>query len=116
MSQAPASRPAQRGWLACAGALSLIQVKYGPQRLRRHPEGCAWRRYSFDHAAVHFLQLSTEHEFSPGSAQYAFLLADLKSVDRSATPWLIVGFHRPFYTDSVYGKLALCPSAFQACR
>ena len=64
----------------------------------------AWRRrYSFDHGPIHFLQLSTEHDFAPGSVQFAFLLADLRAVNRSITPWLVVGFHRPFMTDSVYG-------------
>ncbi len=61
-------------------------------------------RYSFDHGPMHFLQFSTEHDFSPGSEQFAFIVNDLKSVDRRRTPWLIAGFHRPFYTDSVYGN------------
>ena len=53
---------------------------------------------------MHFLQFSTEHDFSPGSEQFAWILRDLKSVDRKKTPWLVAGFHRPFYTDSVYGN------------
>ena len=61
-------------------------------------------RYSFDHGPLHFLQFSTEHDFSPGSKQFAWILRDLKSVDRKKTPWLVAGFHRPFYTDSVYGN------------
>ena len=61
-------------------------------------------RYSFDHGPLHFLQFSTEHDFSPGSEQFAWILRDLKSVDRRKTPWLVAGFHRPFYTDSVYGN------------
>lgn len=56
------------------------------------------RRYSFDHEPIHFLHFSTEHDFAPGSEQYAWILADLKAVDRKKTPWLIAGFHRPFYT------------------
>ena len=66
-----------------------------------------WRllcRYSFDHGPIHFLQFSTEHDFSPGSEQFAFIVNDLKTLDRRRTPWLIAGFHRPFYTDSVYGN------------
>lgn len=35
-----------------------------------------------------------------GSEQHAFVLRDLASVDRSLTPWLVVGGHRPFYIDS----------------
>ena len=61
-------------------------------------------RYSFDHGPIHFLQFSTEHDFSPGSEQFAWIVTDLKTVDRRRTPWLIAGFHRPFYTDSVYGN------------
>lgn len=62
------------------------------------------RRYSFDHGPMHFLQFSTEHDFGPGSEQFAWIVSDLKTVDRRRTPWLIAGFHRPFYTDSVYGN------------
>lgn len=50
-------------------------------------------RYSFDHGPIHFLQFSTEHDFSPGSEQFAWILADLKAVDRRKTPWLIAGGH-----------------------
>ncbi|CAL8471017.1 g10559 [Coccomyxa elongata] len=32
-----------------------------------------------------------------------FVVADLKKVDRSKTPWVIVGFHRPIYTTSLEG-------------
>ena len=31
-----------------------------------------------------------------------FVAADLASVDRSRTPWLVVGGHRPMYVDSTY--------------
>jgi hypothetical protein len=30
----------------------------------------------------------------------SFIVEDLKAVDRSRTPWLIVGGHRPIYIDS----------------
>lgn len=33
---------------------------------------------------------------------HRFIEEDLKSVNRSKTPWLIVGGHRPIYIDSVY--------------
>lgn len=35
---------------------------------------------------------------------HRFLSAALASVDRSRTPWLIVGGHRPVYVDSLYEK------------
>jgi len=39
--------------------------------------------------------MSSEHDFTAGSPQYAFLEAALAAVDRVATPWLIVTTHRP---------------------
>eukprot|EP00877_Chromochloris_zofingiensis_P010708 jgi/Chrzof1/5891/Cz16g19170.t1 len=56
--------------------------------------------YSFDYGPIHFLQYSTEHAFEPGTEQYKFILDDLRSVNRSRTPWVIVGGHRPFYISS----------------
>lgn len=48
---------------------------------------------------------STEHDFHPISPQYSWLEQDLRSVNRSRTPWLVVGSHRPMYaseTDEPY--------------
>lgn len=50
-----------------------------------------WCRYSFEHGPIHFIQLNTEMDFAPGSAQYAWLLSDLRTVNRTRTPWLIAG-------------------------
>ncbi|KAG5181266.1 hypothetical protein JKP88DRAFT_346667 [Tribonema minus] len=63
--------------------------------------------YGFDYGPIHFTVMSTEHDFRPGSAQHAFLAADLAACDRSATPWLVFAGHRrvcsvsPMYVDSV---------------
>lgn len=56
--------------------------------------------FSFDHGPIHFVHYSTEHAFQPGSPQHDFISADLAAVDRTLTPWVIVGGHRPFYIDS----------------
>lgn len=56
--------------------------------------------YSFDFGPIHFLQYSTEHDFAPGSEQHTFVLSDLAAVDRTKTPWLVVGGHRPIYISS----------------
>lgn len=53
--------------------------------------------YSFDYGVVHFTILSSEHDLSPSSAQHQWLQADLASVDRCVTPWLVVASHRPMY-------------------
>lgn len=51
--------------------------------------------YSLDVGLVHLIGLSTEHDFGEGSPQLAWLAADLAAVNRSRTPWLIAGLHRP---------------------
>ena len=56
---------------------------------------------------VHFVMMSTEHDFRPGSRQYQWLEKDLKSVDRSKTPWVIVGGHRAMYTSAIMPGLFL---------
>ncbi|CAL5228563.1 g11720 [Coccomyxa viridis] len=59
--------------------------------------------YSFNHGPIHFIQTSTEQPFGAGSPQWQFVVNDLQTVDRSVTPWVIVGFHRPIYTPSLEG-------------
>jgi hypothetical protein len=48
---------------------------------------------------VHVLSYSTEHPYTPGTPQHAFMEADLARADaaRDRTPWLLVTGHRPFY-------------------
>jgi len=53
--------------------------------------------YSFDYGMVHFVMISTEHNFTAGSRQYQWLENDLASVDREVTPWIILAGHRPMY-------------------
>lgn len=57
--------------------------------------GVFW--YSYDMGPVHTTVFSSEHDLSPGSSQYEWLADDLKKVDRSKTPWLVVEAHRPMY-------------------
>lgn len=56
--------------------------------------------YSFDVGVVHFLYISTETNFLEGSDQYSFIKADLESVNRDKTPFVVVQGHRPMYTTS----------------
>lgn len=56
--------------------------------------------YSFDMGVVHFVYMSTETNFLPGSNQYRFLKQDLERVDRGKTPFVVVQGHRPMYTSS----------------
>ncbi|KAI1261191.1 Metallo-dependent phosphatase [Xylariaceae sp. FL1019] len=86
--------------------------------------------YSFEYGMLHFVMIDTETDFrsapdGPGGSagldsgpfgganqQLAFLEADLQSVDRSVTPWVVVGGHRPWYTTGD-GGCGPCQEAFE---
>lgn len=86
--------------------------------------------YSFEYGMIHFVMFNTETDFADapdgpdGSAgldagpfgwpdqQLQFLEADLASVDRSVTPWLVTGGHRPWYSTGGEG-CAPCRAAFE---
>jgi hypothetical protein len=57
--------------------------------------------YSFELGFAHYLIIDTEHNFTMGSSQYQFIETDLKAVNRSKTPWIIITGHRPQYISSV---------------
>jgi hypothetical protein len=56
--------------------------------------------WSYDIGLVHLVGMSSEHYFNRDSEQYLWLEDDLKKVNRSLTPWIILNCHRPFYVDS----------------
>ncbi|KAI1800194.1 Metallo-dependent phosphatase [Daldinia bambusicola] len=86
--------------------------------------------YSFEYGMLHFVMINTETDFEDapdgkgGSAglnagpfgapdqQLQFLEADLASVDRTVTPWLVVGGHRPWYSTGG-GGCTPCQDAFE---
>lgn len=41
--------------------------------------------------------ISTEHDLTPHSKQYQWLLRDLSLLNRTLTPWVIIEAHRPMY-------------------
>ena len=45
--------------------------------------------------------MSSEHDYRPGSRQYVWLENDLKNVDRTKTPWVVLGGHRPMYCSQI---------------
>ncbi|KAL7615513.1 hypothetical protein Lser_V15G01916 [Lactuca serriola] len=55
--------------------------------------------YSFEVSKVHIIMLNSYIEFDHGSIQYRWLESDLKKVNRSKTPWLIVVVHAPWYNS-----------------
>lgn len=58
--------------------------------------------WSVEFGLTHHTQISSEHDYTPGSVMYKWLENDLKSVDRAKTPWLLLYLHRPMYTSEMY--------------
>jgi hypothetical protein len=56
--------------------------------------------YSYEVGGAHIIVLASFFVYSTGSAQYNWLVADLKNVDRARTPWLFVIVHAPWYTSN----------------
>ncbi|KAJ9558211.1 hypothetical protein OSB04_012825 [Centaurea solstitialis] len=55
--------------------------------------------YSIEQGSVHFVVISTEHDWSQDSEQYQWMSKDMAAVDRSRTPWVIFTGHRPMYSS-----------------
>ncbi|KAK3704751.1 hypothetical protein QZH41_009742, partial [Actinostola sp. cb2023] len=58
--------------------------------------------YSFNYGSVHVIMISTEHDFSPSSPQYKWIEKDLRNVNRSVTPWVLISGHRPMYSSQSF--------------
>jgi predicted phosphohydrolase len=56
--------------------------------------------YSWEYSNVHFIALSTEHNYKVGSEQLNWLIKDLSKIDRVKTPFIIVYQHRPMYSSN----------------
>ena len=88
--------------------------------------------YSFEYGMAHITMIDTETDFTkapdgPGGSagldsgpfgftnqQLEFLAADFASVDRTVTPWLIVGGHRAWYSTGGSDNICTpCQTAFE---
>jgi len=56
--------------------------------------------YSFDYGNVHFVSIDTSGDYSSGSAQYNWLVNDLRS---TTAEWIVVFTHYPAYSSGVHG-------------
>lgn len=68
--------------------------------------------YAWEYGKIHFTAMNSESPIDTPmftEAEKAWVDADMKSVDRSATPWLVAHFHRPFYCarDNECGSLLI---------
>ena len=64
---------------------------------RLAPDGPTW--YSTTIGPVHVAVLDSYAGWAVGTKQADWLAKDLASVDRSATPWVIVAMHAPWYSS-----------------
>lgn len=62
--------------------------------------------WSYTHGPVKFVSMCTEValvpdicDYAPGSKQYMWLEDQFASINRTETPWLILGGHRPMYSS-----------------
>jgi len=55
--------------------------------------------YSLDHGNVHWVFVSTQHDYHRASPQYLWLAGDLAAAqnNRAVTGWIVVVTHRPMY-------------------
>ena len=53
--------------------------------------------HSYNAGPAHIVLINNYVPYGPGSVMYDWFENDLKSVDRSVTPWVIVGWHAPWY-------------------
>jgi len=58
--------------------------------------------YSFDFEFIHFISISSEHDYDSGSAQYNWLQNDLEDANdnRESVPWIVLFAHRPMYSSN----------------
>ena len=77
-------------------SLKLFSRNGQPKEFLPYEYGNAY--YSFTFGPSKHIVLSSYSSFREGSLQHDWLLSELKSVDRSITPWLIVTLHCPLYT------------------
>ena len=69
-----------------------------------YSNGVFW--YSFDFDFIHVIMLSSEHNVTDTAVMHKWLEYDLEnSVNRTETPWVIIGFHRAIYcTQTLDGQ------------
>jgi acid phosphatase type 7 len=81
------------------GECSVLTTKLMPMPYPAETNQPWW---SYDTGLIHMIGLSTEHDYTTGSPQWEWLKADLQSINRTKTPWVIFGGHRAMYINSNY--------------
>lgn len=119
------------GWnmpTAFASTSASTEAKVSANQARQLSNPPFW--YSFEYGMAHIVMIDTETDFTnapdgPGTLlnrgnfgydgqQLDFLEADLASVDRTVTPWLVLGGHQPWCSTGGSGNVcAACQAAFE---
>eukprot|EP01111_Echinosteliopsis_oligospora_P008248 TRINITY_DN2377_c0_g1_i1.p1 TRINITY_DN2377_c0_g1~~TRINITY_DN2377_c0_g1_i1.p1 ORF type:complete len:580 (-),score=162.90 TRINITY_DN2377_c0_g1_i1:5-1744(-) len=88
---------------------SMAEIGHQQQQQQQQQQGAGaggfnasnnW--YSVNIGPIHVLMINTEEYFETESPQLQFIEEDLSHVNRSETPFILVGGHRPMYVDSRY--------------
>ncbi|MGI9012189.1 MAG: metallophosphoesterase [Nitrososphaeraceae archaeon] len=73
-----------------------------PKLLKQYMDhfGLTKQYYSFDYNNIHFVAMSTEVSYLPGSEQYKFVAKDLEQAAKNENiKWIIVFHHKPQYSS-----------------
>jgi len=90
----PGDKPAELGkitfqdWFGCCPSAFQSEYNYGNSF------------YSFETGLAHVIYANSYSTTDTSSEQWKWLVADLASVDRSTTPWVIVVTHSPWYNSN----------------
>jgi hypothetical protein len=97
------------GESAAAAAATAAVTEAGLTPVDKPMNDTPW--YSFTQGSASVIVMSTEHDFSTGSAQYLALESMLQAADtnRADTPFIIFCGHRPMYVDSAYFSPSMKP-------
>ncbi|GAX76824.1 hypothetical protein CEUSTIGMA_g4270.t1 [Chlamydomonas eustigma] len=63
--------------------------------------------YSFDRGSVHFIIMDSEMPSGLDSPQGRWVAKDLSYVDRTSTPWVVVGMHRMMWAPATWRQPVL---------
>lgn len=92
--------------LSSSLSLSLQPYNYRFTMPHEHASNRDETWWSVSYGPVRWIVISTEHAFNAGSPQYAFVEAQLKSVNRKQTPFVFLAGHRPMYAYAMMNSVA----------
>ena len=86
------------------GPFKAYDIRYGSMMPYRESASASSQYYSFETAGVHWLMINSYIDVTSSAhaaqAQLDWLEADLKTINRSRTPWLVGVLHAPWYNSN----------------